>query len=165
MTSKARKEFDTWFVKNYDRLCIQAERFHRDPNDLVHHTYLRVVKQSDNVLDNPEAYFRRAMLVNATRGDFKKLYRILEGINIEIVDDEVRSDKFWKEEIYILAKHLSWFDRTVLHLYLEGHVLTEVSKETEIPVTTLWQSVSRSKKKLKDAILDRKKAERTPANM
>lgn len=155
MTSGTRKEFDTWFVEHYDSLVQYAKRLHWQAYDLVHHTYIKVIRQSDAVMDNPLAYYRSAMYVNATRGDFQKMYSIRDNVQSEIPNEQQDVDTYMKEEMYILANHLSWFDRTVLFLYLDGQKIRQLANETGIPETHLYKSISESKKKLRNAICQR----------
>lgn len=159
MTSATRKEFDEWFVEHYDMLLGYAKKLHWQAHDLVHHTYIKVVRQGDSVLENPLAYFRSAMYVNATRGDFQKMYRIRDSISNEMANEQEDVDTYMKEEMYILANHLSWFDRTILFLYLDGQQIRQLANETGIPETHLYKSISQSKKKLRDAICQRQRTQ------
>ena len=51
-----------------------------------------------------------------------------------------------------MANHLSWFDRTVLELYLDGWSMAELSRQSGIGVSVLYESISQSKKKLRRVI-------------
>jgi len=165
MTSETRKVFDNWFVDHYDVLVQYAKRLHWQGYDLVHHTYLKVTKQGAGVMDNPLAYFRSAMYVNATRGDFQKLYRVYDTYHQEVVDEQRSVNSFMKEEVYILANHLSWFDRTILFLYLDGQQMRKLASETGIPESHIYKSISNSKQKLRDAICQRQNKEGASSNL
>jgi len=54
-----------------------------------------------------------------------------------------------------MTNHLSWFDRTVLSLYLDGWSMAQLSREAGINVDVLYKSISESKKKLRDVIRQR----------
>jgi len=54
-----------------------------------------------------------------------------------------------------MANHLSWFDRTVLELYLDGWSMVELGKQSGIEVNVLYKSISNSKKKLRRVIRQR----------
>jgi len=160
MTSEIRKAFDRWFSKEYESLTEAARNLHPDNFDLVHHTYLAVINASPvDIMRNPAGYFHTSMWINSTRGSFKDLYRIREGVRMEIPSPEDISRKIMKEEALILASHLAWFDRTILELYLLGYNLREISRETGIPHTNLYQSLFRTKKKIRRAIRHRQTTE------
>lgn len=140
-------------ARSYSKLVASARPLHRDPIDLVHHTYLRVERQDlDKVLDNPMGYFCRAMFIEATRGDFKKKYELKEAPSYQHVSDYDLSFAIMKEELEIMTCHLSWFDRKVLRLYLDGWNLTQVSRESGIKTSTFHTSLHRSRKKLRDVL-------------
>ena len=120
-----------WLEANYQELVKTARGIHRDPCDLVHHTYLRIIKlrgvNLEKVLIRPEGYFRRAMFIEATRGEFKKEYILLEAPKVEI--ETPNSDlehAFLLENFELATDRLSWFDRTILKLYCDGWNLTQI---------------------------------------
>lgn len=153
MTSEVRRGFDQWFAKAYGELIESARGMHRDPDDLVHHTYLACIKAAPPlIMDNPAGYFHTAMWMQATRGSFKRLYRIFDHPVREVVSRDNIAEQIAREEAMLLTNHLAWFDRQVLRLYLEGYNLRQVSRESGIPHTTLYQSLHRTKKKLRHAI-------------
>ena len=153
MSSEARKGFDEWFVENYDDLVASARAFHPDGSDLVHNTYLRTVdalERTGRPIGKYNAYFRQAMWTESTRGAFKSLYTYLDAPQIELANPSPQRDPFEAENALILTRHLAWFDRTVLQLYLDGYNLREVARQSGIPHTTLYQSLHRSKTKLRN---------------
>lgn len=157
MSSGARKVFDQYFSDNYDDLMQVARRLHRDHLDLLHHTYLTCVKalnNNENILDNLPGYIHTS-LWNLSAGSFRKLYQITDAPEYIHVSNYDLADAIRKEEAFILANHLSWFDRTVLELYLDGWSMAELSRESGINADVLYQSISQSKKKLRDVIRQR----------
>jgi len=157
MSFEARKDFDQWFADNYDELIQLARKLHRDHLDLVHHTYLECVlriKRNDEKVRNLPGYFHRSMF-NASVGAFRRMYRIEDATPQNLVSDYDISDAIKKEEALIMANHLSWFDRTVLELYLDGWSMAELSRESGIKVSVFYESISQSKKKLRDVIRQR----------
>ena len=150
-----RKTFDAWLAKNYSKLCLYAERLHKQNIDLVHHTYLRIItlKGVDltKVMINPLSYFKRAMFREATHdngGGFKKHYEIYETFEKDVpyVNDLTKALR--AENFQLAVDRLSWFDGTVMMLYCDGYNLTKVAKEAGIAEHVLHKSLSRSKKKL-----------------
>jgi len=157
MNSKARRVFDDWFVENYDGLVEQARRLHPDNRDLVHHTYLQCInalKQNAHILENPSGYFNTAMW-NLSANLFRKLYHIDDTPDYTPVSNYDLSEAIKREEAMIMADHLAWFDRTVLSLYLEGWSMAQLSRESGINASVLYESISQSKKKLRHVIRQR----------
>ena len=158
MSSKARRDFDAWFTQQYDELIHVASRLHRDAHDLVHHTYLECVKRlrkDTEVVRNLPGYFHRSMF-HASIGTFRKEYHITDATPGDLVSDYDITEAIRKEEALLMTNHLSWFDRMVLTLYLEGWSMAEVSRGSGIKVDVLYKSVSESKKKLRHVIRLRK---------
>jgi DNA-directed RNA polymerase specialized sigma24 family protein len=94
-------------------------------------------------------------MFNASVGAFRRMYRIEDATPQNLVSDYDISDAIKKEEALIMANHLSWFDRTVLELYLDGWSMAELSRESGIKVSVFYESISQSKKKLRDVIRQR----------
>ena len=132
---------------------------HREPHDLVHHTYTACIRAIRNgqTIRKMDAYFGSAMRIQATRGRFKALYTIRDTPCIEIAQKEDISHKIAQEEAMIIARHLPWFDRVVLALYLEGHNLKQIARESGIPANTLYQSVYKSKQRIRHAIRQKRR--------
>ncbi len=158
MSSEARKAFDSWFTGHYNELAASAMTYHADGSDLLHNTYLRCVdalERSGGAINNFAAYFRRALWIEATRGTFKKLYTYRDCPNDELPNPDPTRDPFERENALILTRHLAWFDRTVLSLYLDGYNLRQVARESGIPHQTLYQSLHRSKNKVRNVYRQR----------
>ena len=153
MSSEARKAFDKWFAENYDELVIYARNLHRDNRDLVHHTYLLVIRamSSGSVIKNMPSYFNRAMFIART-DEFHKLYFRGDYATKEIAVESLLQNKIRAEEALILANHLAWFDRTVLQLYLDGWSMAEISRESGISVDVFYKSIQKSKEKLRHVV-------------
>lgn len=157
MNSRARKDFDAWFVENYDDLTQVARRLHPDGPDLLHHTYLSCVlalRKNKNILDNLPGYVHTAMW-NLSTGTFRKLYKITDAPDYTHVSNYDIQEAIRKEEALLMANHLSWFDRTVLELYLDGWSMAELSRQAGITAEVLYKSISTSKKKLRLVIRQR----------
>ena len=157
MSSEARRVFDSWFEDHYHELVQVARRLHRDPTDLLHHTYLsceKALRRNNNILHNLPGYVHTSMW-NLSAGTFRKLYYISDAPEFTHVSDYDLADAIRKEEALLMADHLSWFDRTVLELYLEGWSMAELSRESGIKVSVFYESISQSKKKLRRVIRQR----------
>lgn len=98
-------------------------------------------------------YAAVAMFREATRGQFKKAYRIREGIRADIAMEEPSMELSLRREMVQMAvDQLAWFDRQIMNLYLAGWKMTEVSEQSGIEVGTLYQSLHRSRKYITDVI-------------
>jgi RNA polymerase sigma factor (sigma-70 family) len=144
-------KWDEAITANYAALVRMAKKHSPDAHDLLHHTYLRCRE-----LPFPEnfmAYMAVAMFREATRGQFRKLYTIREQplVDVPAFNDELELS-IQREHIQLWIDRLSYFDRNVITLYMAGHKLTELAKETDIPVGTFYQSIHRTKKLIHDAI-------------
>ena len=149
----SRDEWNDWVALSYSKLIGAARMIHTDATDLVHHTYLRVERQDlSKVMQNPMGYFRRAMFVEATRGQFKKIYQLRDAPFHTHVSDYDISFAIMREELEIMTNHLNWFDRCTLQLYLDGWNLTQISRESGINVSVFHTSLHRSRKKLKNVL-------------
>ena len=160
MNSEARRDFDRWFEEHYEELVQTAKALHPDAHDLVHHTYLGTIDALKRTqIKNLPGYFNTAMW-KLSQNKFRKLYSLGDAPEKTLVSDYDLREAIRKEEALIMANHLRWFDRTVLELYLEGWSMTELSKESGINRSTLYESISQSKKKLRHVIRLRAKESR-----
>lgn len=148
MSSFEKKDWDRFLTENYDDLVRSAEFFTDDSHDLVHHTYLRAIKYGREVT-SPKTYFKRAMFIEATRGEFKKEYTLKDAPKYIHISDYDLSEAFLKEEFLLASDRLSWFERVVLQLYLDGWNLTQVARESGIKSCVFHTCLHRSREKLK----------------
>ena len=153
-TSEEIKDWNSWIESNYSGLVTSAQSIHRDAHDLVHHTYVRILRlkgvKLKKVMEQPHAYFRRAMFIEATRGKFKKQYKYADQEVGDIkASDYDLSHAFMLENFQLATDRLSWFDRAVLQLYCDGYNLTQISRESGINSNTFHVSLHRTREKLK----------------
>ena len=153
-TSEELKDWNSWIETNYQKLVSSAKGMHSDPYDLVHHTYLRIIRldgvKMKNVMQNPFGYFNRAMFMEATRGRFMKEYELRELPQPILVSTYDLSKAFMLENFYLATERLSWFDMTTLNLYCDGYNMAQVAEESGIKKSTFYTSLHRSKKRLKE---------------
>tara|TARA_R110000803_G_scaffold21548_3_gene54237 strand:- start:5311 stop:5808 length:498 start_codon:yes stop_codon:yes gene_type:complete len=152
--SEQIKAWNNWVELNYSTLLNSSKKFHKDYYDLVHHVYLRVIRLKgvniEKVMLNPFGYFNRTMYMEATRGKFKKDYKLVDRkFDVIQVHEYDMSRAFLLENFQLAADRLNWFDRTVLNLYCDGFNLSEVARESGIKASTFHTSLHRSKMKLK----------------
>lgn len=150
MKSKHKEDWNNFLRRNYSKLRTIGKRWTPDPSDLVHHVYLRCIDK--DYPENPLGYFVKAMYNEATRGKFKELYFISDN-----EPKEQRSENDWakaiqREQMQLLLDRLSWFDRTVFSLYLQGWNMADVSRRSGIGESTLYRSLHLTRKILKDVL-------------
>jgi len=161
MKLKHKEDWNEFLTKNYAKLVRIAKRWTDDPSDLVHHVYLRCI---DKRFPNKEGetamgYFVKAMYFEATRGQFKEIYKI-----IDQEPDEATTENDWtkavrREQMQLVLDRLSWFDRTLFSLYLQGWNMADLSRRSGIGESTLYRSLHITRKTLKDVLRNRTKAD------
>lgn len=147
----SRESWNRFIETRYAHLVRLARMYCREPRDLVSHTYLRCIDKK--YPEFPEAYFCKAMYTEATRGKFKKLYTIPD---LPILREPIAADDISRaiqlETIELFVDRLAYFDRELFRKYLQGYKISEIAKESGINAATLYQSIQRSKQRIKDAI-------------
>ena len=111
-------------------------------------------------------YFCTAMYVEATRGQFKKIYAISESNAFPDIAEEQDLQKALRlEQIELCVDRLAYFDRTIIRLYIDGHNMADVAAEAGIRPATIYQSISRTKQKITDAIRNARNKGRTSGHL
>jgi len=147
----SKKSWDEFVESNYAYLLKIARRYTADDADLVSHVYLRVIDK--RFPDKPMGYFCTALFIEATRGQFKKIYRIEErGPLPDIADKDDLQTALRLEQMELFLDRLPFFDKTIARLYIEGYNLADVARESGIQAATIYQSLSRTKKILSNVI-------------
>tara|TARA_R110000803_G_scaffold50636_1_gene104935 strand:+ start:464 stop:763 length:300 start_codon:yes stop_codon:yes gene_type:complete len=95
------------------------------------------------------------MYNEATRGQFKTLYHITDAIPEEGEPKSDWSKAIQREQMQLIVDRLSWFDRTIFGLYLQGWNMADLSRRTGIGESVLYRSIHESKKTLKDVLRNR----------
>lgn len=154
MNSGSRKGWNSFLTKHYSKLVRIARRWTDSPSDLVHHTYLRCVDkrfpEGDN--ENPLGYFVKAMYNEATRGKFKDLYHVTDADPKEQTSENDWTKAIQREQMQLILDRLSWFDRTIFSLYLQGWNMADVSRRSGVGESTLYRSLHITRKILKDVL-------------
>jgi len=153
MKSRRTEDWNRFLTRNYSKLLHIGKRWTKDPNDLVHHVYLRCLDKA--FPENPLGYFVKAMYNEATRGKFKELYKTSDNEPEEQATSTDWSKAIQREQMQLLLDRLSWFDRTVFSLYLQGWNMADVSRRSGIGESTLYRSLHVTRKTLKDVLRNR----------
>jgi RNA polymerase sigma factor (sigma-70 family) len=153
MRSKHKEEWNKFLTRHYSKLLRIGKRWTTDSGDLVHHVYLRCCDK--DFPENPLGYFVKAMYNEATRGKFKQLYTIHDNDFKEISTENDLTKAIQREQLQLVLDRLSWFDRTVFRLYLQGWNMADVSRRSGIGESTLYRSLHVTRKTLKDVFRNR----------
>ena len=150
MKSKHKEDWNNFLRRNYLKLRTIGKRWTPDSSDLVHHVYLRCIDKP--FPENPLGYFVKAMYNEATRGKFKELYSTTDNEPKEQTNESDWAKAIQREQMQLLLDRLSWFDRTVFSLYLQGWNMADVSRRSGIGESTLYRSLHLTRKILKDVL-------------
>lgn len=142
----------TWneFIeKNYDTLVRKASGLTHSPNDLVHHSYLKVFEKE---VENKLNYFQRTMWLEVTdpSSKFYREYKYFDSEVAEVENISDLSDKVTKERIDFMLCNFNPFQRKIYQLWREGYNMSEVSRESGVPRRTIDYTIRQIKDFLKE---------------
>ena len=163
MSNNEPTNLNEYLTKYYNSLVKYASRFSNDPNDLVHHVFIKAKGADFTYVSKPQTdwYFKLG-IKRSSFSDFKKLY---DTDAVEYIDDRYVQDNtnFDRRMMFELVdeqlRFLSEFDRTIMEIYLRGENMNKLSRETEIPYVTIQSSLKRSMDSIKKAVAKRLKDE------
>lgn len=143
--------WNKWIEVKYSYLVQVAGRYCREPTDLVNHVYLRCYTKP--FPENPEGYFLKACWIEATRGKFKKLYRIQDiPLPTDLTTEQDLTKVLQRETLHVWITRLNWFERELMKAYLKGYTVQEIAHETGINEATIYKALNRAKNRIKDVI-------------
>lgn len=88
-------------------------------------------------------------MYNNAKTSFKKLYATCELFEI---DEEPQDKRIAIEKLDEAVRHLDYFDRTIFELYLRGESMKKLSDESGIPLQTIYSSLKKIRKTIKQFI-------------
>ena len=136
-----------YIEQNYEELLTICKGLTKHPTDLLHYTYLRCYSKTP---ENYEHYFKRALRFNAISKPFLKQFsqtwEELENIPLEYDLDK----RICIEKVDTVVRYLDGFDRAIFELYLQGENMTELSRESGIPIATIYHTLSKARQLIKD---------------
>lgn len=139
--------WNEYVESNYQELLTICKGLSDSPEDLLHYTFLRVYDKNPK---NKEHYFKRALRFNsisrAFRKQFNQVWEELDNIPLEYDLDK----RICIEKIDTVVRHLDSFDRAIFELYLQGENMTEISKESGIPIATIYHTLSKARQLIKE---------------
>lgn len=158
--------FVTWIGINND-LCLNKVReivSNRDEaDDLYQSVVEQLLKKPDNidkVKDEQKLYFFIRVIRNnyfsktspyhyQFRKPTERNIPIKETILEDIVDEEYSEDLPDMEWVKNELKTLDWFSRDLFLLWLELNTISNVSRQTQIPLNSVSRYINKIKKELK----------------
>lgn len=145
---------DDFIQEHYEELVRYARKWNVNANDLVHHVYIKA-KDAGFVYINKQMtdwYLKSAIKNAAMRSSFKNQYQTSDTEVPDIADVADNTKVLNREKIDLALRQLSWFDRQVFTLYLEGQNMKRLSEESGIPNSTIYASLKRTRTILKQNI-------------
>lgn len=145
---------DDFIAKNYDNLVRYAAKWNSNANDLVHYVYIKA-KNAGFVYINEQMtdwYLKSAIKNAAMRSTFKNQYTINDNALPDVADQQDFTKVINREKVDLVLRRLSWFDRQVFTLYLEGQNMKQLSEESGIPTSTIYASLKRTRTVLKQNV-------------
>jgi DNA-directed RNA polymerase specialized sigma24 family protein len=95
-----------------------------------------------------DAYFKRA-IKQAGRHDFRKLYKVQDSPIENIPEEHDIDRRICIERIDVVIRQLDEFDRQIFELYLRGQNMVELSRQSKIPISTIYHTLSKVRQLLK----------------
>ena len=83
---------------------------------------------------------------------FKDLYHVTDADPKEQAFESDWTKAIQREQMQLILDRLSWFDRTIFSLYLQGWNMADVSRRSRIGESTLYRSLHITRKILKDVL-------------
>jgi RNA polymerase sigma factor (sigma-70 family) len=158
--------FVSWISQNND-LCLNKVREIVSNPDEADDLYQSVVEQLlrkpdkiDKVTDKEKYYFFIRVIRNnyfsktspyhyQYRKPSEKNIQIKEDILEQIEDEEYNEEQPSMEWVKNELQHLDWFSRDLFLLWLELNTISNVSRQTQIPLNSVSRYINKIKKELK----------------
>jgi RNA polymerase sigma factor (sigma-70 family) len=144
-------------------LSLTANSFEAD--DLLHDTIGRILENNLDHIKDIEAYVAHAIRIAyySNRSSYHNLYRKHLDLYADITDEHLQNmavesvwmaDRLTNEQLDIYISRLPFFEREVFYLYaLNDFSYDELSRETGIPKSYLYQTVKAAKDELRKSII------------
>jgi len=144
-------------------LSLTANSFEAD--DLLHDTISRILENDITHVKDIEAYVAHAIRIAyySNRSSYHNLYRKHSELYADITDEHLQNmavesvwmaDRLTNEQLDIYISRLPFFEREVFYLYaLNDFSYDDLSRETRIPKSYLYQTVKTAKDQLRKSII------------
>jgi len=143
--------WNEYLTNNYDELVSIAGGLTQDPQDLVHHVFLKVCEKE---VEEKDSYFKRAMWIEGTANNskFKELYTYRSYEFGEVESNTDLSDKIAKERIDFMLFNFNPFQKKIFEYWRKGYNMSELSKESGVPRRTIDYTISQIKEFLRSEL-------------
>ena len=140
--TKSPQEVDDLYSCVVEQLLKKSEKLDELPDNQKRYYFIRVLKNNYNSKTSPYHYQYRKPIEH----HMDLIETITEGFS----DDEyveTTPDMIWVEKT--LNKEFNWYERDLFMLWVELGSLTNVSKQTQIPLNSVGRQIKQIKIKLK----------------
>lgn len=160
-------DFSRWLNNNDDKLRKKVRELVKnidEADELYHFVVLQLLEKSkkiDQVPDNQKEYFFIRTIKNNYYSKTSPYYYLYkhkkhnhQTLNNEITEDF--TDEEYKEtipDIEWVRTHLNdfnWFDKDLFLLWLELGTITNVAKQTKIPLNSVGRYINKTKNELRN---------------
>ena len=83
-------------------------------------------------------------------GKFNKAYKILDHVQVDVPEVHEIQRVLCREQVDLVLCRLDWFDRTLFQLKLDGQSLTDLARESGISCHTIYYSIRKTTRILKE---------------
>lgn len=77
------------------------------------------------------------------------MYRILDHAPVDLPNEEPDEIVYYREQMDLVVRQLPWFDRTLFELRMSGQSMVNLSKESGIPIGSIYYSLRKTHKEIK----------------
>jgi len=151
---------------NYRKFARNLTASDFEGDELLHSTLLNILETDTSKINDIDSYVICSLKWEYIRprtrykkliGDFKANWTDLEPHQFEIEVHNARESwigaRITNEQLDILVSRLPFFEKEVFNLYvMNGFSYRELSNETGIPVSYLYDTVKRAKEEIKKCI-------------
>ena len=130
-------------------------------DDLRQELYLVLCEQSEEKLMEMYTkgwikYFLVRTICNMAKSDRSTFFKTFRKTFIEYGEHHDRADEVFDEEMMMKVNksmgELHWYEREVFVAYAEVGNITEISRETKIPVSSLYKTIRKVRKTIRHGI-------------
>jgi RNA polymerase sigma factor (sigma-70 family) len=151
--------------KNLRKIALSLTKNNFEADDLLHDTISYLLEKDLDHIKNINAYIACAMRISyySNRSNYHRLYRKNYKMHSDIIPEHLENikiehtwmaDRLTNEQLDIYISRLPFFEREVFYLYaLNDFSYDELSRETGIPKSYLYQTVKSAKDELRKSII------------
>lgn len=141
-----------WLKSNYNRLVAYASKYSKHPHDLVHEAYIAMIDAGfvHHCDGQTDLYFKRTIFTRSN--NLRKKYEIKDNEIKDVAEVHEVDRRISIEQLDSVIRLMDEFDRLVFDLQLQGQNMRELSEESGIPLSTIYHSLVKARKVIKDNV-------------